>query len=465
MGASQTAVTRRNRHALALRHDLTLPQQVWFLAKWPLLEQFMAFFVGFVDTALAGRLPAEAVPATNAMGVAAYVMWLMGLFQGAVGVGALAVISRAVGARHRREANAALGQSLMLAMIWGTAMAVVFVIIAPVFGWMFGLEGRAHELSTLYLRLLAMMIPFMAVLFIGSACLRGAGDTRSPFLVMGVVNAVNIGLSVLLVLGPEPIGGHGMAGIAIGTMAAWFVGALLMVALLLRGRGGLKLHLHRLPPQARMIRRIVRVSWPNLAESLMFWIGNAVIVYIVGHLPQANALGAHVIVIRIEALSFLPGFAFGQAAATLAGQYLGANDAHKASRAVWVCWAYGASVMTTLGLLFILIPEIFVWMMTDQPTFLEQAPTLLMIAGFAQIGFATAMVLSGALRGAGDTRMSMMLNFASTYIVRLPLAWWLGVSLGWGLTGVWIALSAELLLRGALFLARFLHGGWQRIKV
>ncbi|MEX2672397.1 MAG: MATE family efflux transporter [Phycisphaeraceae bacterium] len=465
VGVTPSAVPRRNRQSVALRDDLTLRQQVWLLAKWPLLEQFMAFFVGLVDTALAGRLPTEAVHATNAMGVAAYVMWLMGLFQGAVGVGALALISRAVGARHRREANAALGQSLTIAVIWGSIMATVFVIIAPVFGWVFGLEPRAHEMSTLYLRLLAAMIPFMAILFVGSACLRGAGDTRSPFMVMGVVNIVNITVSLLLVIGPAPIGGHGVAGIAIGTMAAWAVGAFLMIALLLRGRGGLKLHLHRLRPHKRMTHRIIRISWPNLAESLMFWIGNAVVVYVVGHLPQANAMGAHVIAIRIEALSFLPGFAFGQAAATMAGQYLGAGNPQGAKKAVWVCWSYGAAVMSSLGILFILIPQPFVWVMTDQPTFLDQAPTLLVICGFAQIGFGTAMILAGALRGAGDTRTTMLLNFASTYIVRLPLVWFMGVTLEWGLVGVWIALSLELTVRGLLFLARFLHGGWQHVKV
>jgi Na+-driven multidrug efflux pump len=97
-------------------------------------------------------------------------------------------------------------------------------------------------------------------------------------------------------------------------------------------------------------------------------------------------------------------------------------------------------------------------------------PKLLRIAGWAQIGFSTSMVLSGAMRGAGDTRMTMLLNFFSTYAVRLPLVWWVGLgmeglSIQQRMEGIWWVLSAELLFRGAIFLARFLQGGWAKVQV
>jgi Na+-driven multidrug efflux pump len=176
-------------------------------------------------------------------------------------------------------------------------------------------------------------------------------------------------------------------------------------------------------------------------------------------------VGAHIIGIRIEAVSYLPGAAMGIAAATLAGQYLGANDPQTARKAVGYCWAFGATLMCICGTLFMTIPDLLIGLVTDQPEFLATSPCLLFHAGWSQLGFATYLVLSYAIRGAGDTRSALAMSFTSTYLVRLPLVYLLAVVFEAGLVGVWIACSVELVLRGALFLARFLHGGWTRVNV
>lgn len=468
-------ITRRGmRRRLGIRRDLPLKQQVWLLAKWPLLEQLMAFLVGFVDVALSGRLPDdpatplhEAIVSTNAIAIASYLTWLMGLLQGSIGIGALALIARAVGARHRREASAAVGQSMGIALIWGTVIGALFFVIAEPLGRVFNLSGQTLSLYTTYMRLLAVAVPFMALMFIGSACLRGAGDFRTPFWVMVLVNLVNIVVSVALVAAPAPFGGYGLAGIAIGTVAAWIVGGVLMTWWLMSGRGGLRLHLHRLKPHKRMATRIIRISLPSLAENFLHWAaGGAFVAYVVGRLVnEPNALGAHIIAIRVEALSFLPGVAFSQAASTMVGQYLGSHEADMARKAAWTCWRFAAAFMGVLGLLFIVAPQAFIWMMTDERQFIEPASAVLRIAGFAQLGFSTALVLSGAMRGAGDTRNTMLLTIVSMYGVRVPLVWLIGIVLELGLIWIWVALSFELVFRGVLFLLRFLHGGWARAKV
>lgn len=442
----------------------SIRRQVWALAKWPLLEQFMAFFVGFVDTALAGHLRDGAIDATNAIGPAAYVTWLMGLLQGAIGVGALAVISRAVGARHRREANLAIGQAIMMAAIWGCFITVLIIGMAKPIGQQLNLNPQALSLYTQYMWITASIAPLMSILFVGGACLRGSGDFKSPFRVMLIVNFINVVASVSLA--HEQFGGMGLRGIAIGTAIAWSVGGCLMLRHLLHGRGGIRLYPHRLKPARVMIKRILRISIPNVTESLFFWAANFAVLYIIGKLEnEPNALGAHIIAIRIEALSFLPGFAFGQAASTMVGQYLGAGSSQKARHAALVCLGFGVTIMSILGILFVLIPEIFVLTMTKETVFVATSVKLLRIIGLAQIGFAGAMVLSGAMRGAGDTKMSMYINFGSQYLVRLPLVYLVGIHWQMGLTGIWVVLGGELTLRGLLFLARFLQGGWMHVKV
>lgn len=448
-----------------LPSGVSLPHQVALLAVWPFLEQIMNFLVGMVDTTLAARLKENLVESTNAVGTGAYVLWLLHLMIGAVAVGATALIARSAGAGKWRRANAVLGQALSLGAFWGTVLGVLLYLGAPALASASGLKGLSNELCVLYLRVLALAAPFTTILNVGSACLRGSGDTRTPFTIMIVVNAVNVAVSVALSASISPWGTYGLLGIAIGTVAAWMVGATLIVIELARGRGKVRLQPRNFRLRGHIPRRLVRIGLPSLLENGGQWIGNFLVVAIVGRLSLDAAMGAHVIAIRVEALSFMPGFALGLAAATLAGQYLGVNDAKTARRAVWWCYIYGGCVMTLLGALFIAVPEWFVYPITDEKVFREVCPQLLKIVGWAQPGFAACLVFSQALRGAGDTRTALVLTYASTFLVRLPLVWLFGIHWGYGLWGVWVALSSELLFRGVLFTVSFVRGNWAKVKV
>lgn len=446
---------------------LSLPAQVFALAVWPLLENLMSVMVGMVDLALAGRLEPDdvAVAATDALGGAGYFHWFMGLIMSSIGVGATAIIARAIGARHRREAHAALGQAILLSLAMGFVVLAMFWLLAPAVARLINVTEAAQPHFIDYLRIVGLGSPFMGLLFVGNACLRGAGDTRTPFLVMVIVNIVNAVLSALFVFGPAPIGGHGVAGIAWGTTIAWGVGGAVVMVVLAMGWGGIRLRLVRLRPARAMMGRLVRVGMPNLLESSGQWFGNLAVLGFVGMLAFDGAMGSHMIAIRIESISFLPGLALGTAAATLAGQYLGAGNPRQARRAIALCWAVGAGLMTLVGLLFIAVPEAFVRLISDAAQHQETVPPLLRICGPVQVFFATYLVLSQALRGAGDTRWAMRLTYSSTFLVRLPLAYLIGLHLGGGLSGLWIGLCGELIIRGCLFAARFIHGGWATVRV
>ncbi len=445
---------------------LSLPMQVVTLAVWPLLENLMSVLVGTIDLMLAGRLRPEsmAVAAVDALGAAGYFHWFMGLLMASIGIGATAIIARAIGGRHRRVANAAVGQSLLLAVVMGCGVLVLLWTLAPTVARLL-LEPEAQPLFVRYLRVLSLGSPAMGVLFVGNACLRGAGDTRTPFFVMVAVNIANALASVTFVYGPAPIGGHGVTGIAWGTTLAWCVGAAAVILTLASGWGNLRLRAVRLIPRREMLLRVTRVGLPNLFESSGQWLGNMLVLGMVGLLGWPGAVGSHFIAIRIESISFLPGYALGTAAATLAGQYLGAGSPQRARQAIGLCWAIGAGLMTLVGIAFIVVPEVFVRVISDAETHMETVPTLLRICGPVQIFFGTYLVLSQGLRGSGDTFWAMLLTYSSTFLVRLPLAFAIGYGLGWGLTGLWLGLCGELVVRGSIFAARFLHGGWTRVRV
>ena len=446
-----------------LRTDLSLPRQVAALAIWPFLEQLLGFLVGFVDIVVAGRM--LSTEATAAVGTGVYVLWLMHMIMGSAAVGATALVARMVGAGRWRRANSILGQAVVFAAVWGLGVGLTFLWAAPWIARASGVRGETLELCTQYLHVVAIAAPFSTLLNVCGACLRGSGNMRKAFLAMVVVNIINMAACVLLVAPWSPIGGHGIRGLALGTSLGWCVGALLLLSSLTFTRQRLRLRYRNLVPRLAVIARIIRVGLPNLLEGSGMWIGNFLVIMIVGRLPDQVAMGAHVIAVRIEALSYMPGFALGIAAATLTGQYLGAGDPKTARRAAWWCWAYGAGMMTLAGLFFVVFAEQLVGIVTDKQVFLETAPSLLRIAGCVQGGFGTAIVFSAVHRGAGDTLTAMALTYGSTFLVRLPLVYLLGVKLDLGLRGIWYALCFELLFRGVLFLVSFLRGGWARAKV
>lgn len=465
---------------------------------WPILiESMLNALVGLVDTTLSAGI-SEA--ATDAIGVGSYIIWFLGMVAMAIGVGSTALIARSVGAGKLAVANATVGQSIILAAIVGVVVGVLLAVLAAPVAALMNMSEQAGPLFVEYTRILAMAVPVIAIGMVGAACLRGAGDSIRPLVMMAAVNVVNIGASWALsgvdiaertVSATGEVGRRvilhnpftfdlGIRGIALGTFAAWFTGAVIVVAVLCRGRSGVALKRRRLRLHASTMRRLLRVALPNFIESIGMWTGNLITLLFVGWMGVAGLFGAHIVAIRVEAISFTPGFAMGIASATLAGQYLGSGDPAQARLAMRRCAMISSVIMGGFGTAFILFPQWIVGLFTQQPIHLEYAPTLIFICGWIQIPFAIGMTLRNGLRGAGDTRFVAFITWTSTYAIRLPLAWILcGVdiplgSLGvipnpnpyqWGIVGLWVGLCAEHLVRATLFTLRYLHGGWARIRV
>ena len=479
---------------------LTLNQAIWILA-WPVVtESFLNSFVGLVDTALSAGLPGpQGEAATDAIGGASYIMWLIGLVIMALGVGATALISRSVGKGRLGVANGVLGQTMTLTVISGVIVGILIWLAVPLITTALNMSPLAAEFFSDYMSIIALGVPAASVLFGMIACSRGAGDSISPLKAMIARNIVNIlvswGLSGVAIHGmTSPLGINlGITGIAIGTVAGDIVGAWYITHMARSGRWSIKLKLIRMKPHFVTIWRLFRLGIPNFLETFGLWIGNFFIILFVGfltvQLDQQGLLGAHIIGIRIEAFSFMPGFGMGIAAATLAGQYLGMNRPDLAKRAVFRCTMIATIIMGAIGVAFITIPHQITGLLTQQPTHLEIVPTLLIICGIVQIPFAISIVFRSAMRGAGDVKVVMALTWTATYVLRLPIAYLIsGVDIPLpqfmgggiienpkllesmfgiqaGLTALWIGLCSEMAIRGLMFAARFFQGGWLKAKV
>jgi putative MATE family efflux protein len=314
---------------------------------------------------------------------------------------------------------------------------------------------------------------------VGSACLRGAGDTVTGMFARIVLNVVNIAVSTSLVLGLGPLPKMGFDGLAIGTACGHAVGGLIVLYGLSRGRAGLSLWASETDGSRRLrldgptIRRILRIGLPGGFDVLAVLTCHLIYVAIINRLGTL-AQAAHGLGVQIEAMSYLPGSAFQVAAATLVGQSLGAADQRRATRGVLLCAGSALAIMTVAGVVLYFFGEPVARVFTgatSETTILTGQ--LLKIVALSCPSLAILMVLSGALRGAGDTRASLAITFVGLVGVRIPLACllaWSEVPLpftdlaipgaGLGVIGAWYAMVADVILRSLLALARFAQGGW-----
>ncbi|HYO09971.1 MAG TPA: MATE family efflux transporter [Tepidisphaeraceae bacterium] len=443
-----------------------LMRELLRLALPVLAEHLLHIVVALTDTYLANHLPTRAAEATAAIGNVGYIFWFIGLFAGAIGTGSTAIISREVGARHRRRANSACGQSMLFAAMVGIGLGVVLFVFADGVAALMGLSGAAHDYALSYLRMLCAAVPFVVVMFVANACLRGAGDTLTPALAMIVVDVVNVVLSCGLTWGLFGLPAMGFTGIAIGTLVAYVAGGTLQVVVLIVGRGGIRLHLHRLRPHWRDMKRILRIGVPSGLTDAVNWIANFALIRIVNRTEPLNvAAAAHINAVRIESLSYMAGFAISIAVATMVGQSLGMKDPRRAGRSAYYGYLLGGGFMTFVGVLFIFFAHVPTRWMVEDPQVRDLTVRCLQITGFCQAGFAAAIIFGGALRGAGDTLAVMLITMISILILRLGGVMFVGGYLKQPLPIIWVILATDLFLRGMLVYGRFLHGGWKRVKV
>jgi len=447
---------------------LSLPRQVAVLAVWPLLEQVLAFFVGLTDLLISGRLAegAERVAILDAMGLGGYVGWFFNILQGAVATGVMALVSRATGARDSRLACRGLGQGLWLGVVAGILTWIILKLgIGPLIHWV-GLSPAAAKQADIYLNLLALSGPFSGALFAINAALRGSGDTRTPFLGMIVVNLVNMSASWLLTLGPEPLGGNGVAGIAIGTLLGWIAGLGVTVTMLGRPGSGLKWSMECLRPHAETIRRILRVGAPQCMEIAGMWMIHSFGIRVIAGLRDNGALGAHILAIRVESMSFLPGFAIATASAALVGQYLGAGSREMAVKTVRFCWKGAVLLMGLTGMVFMLCRSWIIDLMAPgSAEHARLAEPLLIVCGLVQPFFATSIIMKTSMRGAGATGIVMRWSFASMFFFRVLVLALLDHFDRITLTGVWIVLSLDIFVQSIVFTRLHYQGKWLDARV
>lgn len=463
----------------------TSRQQVLSLALPALGEQLLNFTVALYDTFLAGYVSTgghETGLYTTTVGIASYLGWLASLLFALVGTGTTALVARAQGRGDLAEANRFANRSLFLVTPLALLIATALYSAAPFLARRAGLEGESAQVLTNYLRIDSFGQLLFGFCLVGSAALRGVGDMRTPMRILGAVNVLNMLVTTVLVFGTRPgspleplatlVGPRdswGVMGIVAGTLAARLAGGAVMLGVLARGISGLKILGNLLVPDAEDLRRILRVGLPAALEGFTLWTGQWLFLEIISNLgtrDDGSAFkAAHMIGMDAEALTYLPAMAWGYAAASLVGQSLGANNPQRA-RAVTNAAGRHAIVIALVGTLVYLFGADLIYRVMSQevPVRAIGAPALRFLSWY-QVPLALVIVYLQAIRGAGDTRAVLLINFVGFYCIRLPIAWLMGIHLELGLIGAWSGMSIDVLCRAIATGLYFARGKWAQTKL
>src|SRR5579885_1531830 len=293
--------------AMVLPPAESMRSEIWALA-WPVILSFaLDSILGLASMLMVGRLGAEAV---GAVGLAA------------VGTGTIALVARYVGAADRDEAEEVLKQSVIFGVLVSTVIAIPVIIFAPQLMTLFRVKGRMAEMGARYLQVVMLSEPFQGIFLMCASALRGAGDTRTPLWIGEIIDVLATFLNYVLIGGKCGVPALGVDGSAFASLIAISFGGLLFFwALSLEGMV-LNFRWSRLLPDWDMGWRILRVGNPAAIEQLVIQFGFVAYVAFVASYGEKE-VAAYFIGVRILALSFLPGFGFSSASATLVGQGLG----------------------------------------------------------------------------------------------------------------------------------------------
>lgn len=432
------------------------------LAVPAMVENILQVFIGVVDMYFIGKLGTEAIAgagATNLM-MNVYISFFIG-----IGVGVTAFVSRRIGEGDLAGADEALHQAMILAAFIGIFFGAVTLLFSGRILEILGAEASVMGYARPYFNHVAVPVVFLCLMMVVSSAYRGSGDTRMPMNVVIAINFINAFLDYVLIFGLGFIPALGIKGAAIATSISRLIGVVLLLAFMNKSRSPLRFRWSRLFLWKKdLFFGILRIGLPAALEKLIMRFGqllyNAFILAI-----GTGAYAAHNIGGIIETFAYMPGMGFAVAASTLVGQSMGAKDKAMARTYGYYCYGLGAVFMSLVGMAYLIFGRTLAGLFTGDPDVIQMVAGVLGIIAVVQPFTAVNAILTSALQGAGDTRFPMMVTFAGIWMVRVSGAYFLGIFMGYGLWGVWIAIAIDIVFRSILIFGRFRRDKWTEIKL
>lgn len=436
-------------------------REVAALAAPIVLTQLSQTVMHVVDSAFVGHLGAAPL---GAMGFAGIWLWTVFCVFNGCATGVQTFVSQAHGAGRGATAGR-WAWTALAAVVAPAGFAVAgFALLVDPFLDLVGAAPDLHQHAADFVRMRPLGFVALAVWMVLASFFRGIGDTRTPLVATLVANACNAVLCWALVFGHLGLPAMGVAGAGLATSLAEWIGAAILFFAFQRSSVRATWGTGWVRPAGDDVRRFLRTGAPIGGQWLLDMSAFAIFTTLVASLGTAS-IAANQAMLSLLSLSFMQAIGVGLAGATLVGRYKGAGDLAAAERTLGSALRLGLAVALLVATLFVAAPELLLSIYTTDAEVLALGRPLLVLGAAFQLFDAVGIIVSGALRGAGDTRWPFLVQTSLAWLVRLPFAWLFGIHLAGGVLGAWMAEFVFIIVLSGALWWRFRGGAWRGMAI
>jgi putative MATE family efflux protein len=458
-------ITTRTIHAHGIKaRDLTrgeLHQAIWYLAPAMMLETGIMNVAQVLDTYWVGRLGSAALAAVT---ISITVRWVLSSMANGLGTGGMAVVARRIGARNQEAAEHAAWQTILLGLSASLVLGVLGLAVAKPLLTLLGVDAEVLPLGLAYLRVAFGGLFTLILGFIINAILRGAGEARLSMRVLFLSTATTVVLEPALIFGLGPLPPLGVLGSAWAYVLGFGAGLSWQVIILVRGRARIRINLRDLRPDLPLMARIIGIAVPSTVQMTLRASSRLAIVALVG-LYGTFATAAYGVANRLLLIALIPCFGLGNAASTLVGQNLGAEQPDRGERSAWWVSAYAGGYMAVAAAALTMFAPALISLFDPTPQVVALGTECLRVVAWSMIASSVGAVLARGFDGAGNTVPAMAINLISLWGMEIAVAFGLSRWLGLGVTGVWWGRAIANAANGLLFAFWFRLGRWKQREI
>ncbi len=391
---------------------------------------------------------------------------LMIIYSVAIGLSmaTTAIVSRRVGEKKYKRASDAAFQSIFLAVIVGAALGLAGFLFAEDILMLMGGESDLIREGVGFTKIMFAGNLSIFLLFLNNAIFRGAGDASIAMRSLWIANGLNLILDPLLIFGLGPVPAMGIEGAAIATTIGRSIGVLYQTVGLLNNRGIIRIGWNNVIIRFKTVIELIKISMGGMGQFLIetaSWIFLVKVMALFG----SEALAGYTIAFRVIVFTILPSWGMSNAAATLVGQNLGAGFPDRAEKSVWNTAFYNMVFLGLVSIVFFIAAEPIIGLFMQSDVVQGIGVSALRIICFGYVFFAYGMVISQAFNGAGDTKTPLIVNFFVFWVIQIPLAYWLSVTLDWQAEGVFFTIAFCHSLQAIISILLFRRGKWKTVSV
>jgi putative MATE family efflux protein len=438
-----------------------ISRAIFLLAVPMIAEMIMESIFVIVDIYFVSMLGTEAV---TAVGLTESVMTLVFAVAVGLSVATTAIIARRIGEKKPEKASEAAFQAIVAGVIASAVIAIVGIFFSEDLLYLMGAEKEVVDIGKSYTSIMFSGNVVIMLLFIINAIFRSSGDAIISMVVLGIANILNIILDPIFIFGFGPIPGYGVQGAAIATNIGRGVAVLIQLYILFFGTRKIKLAARHVKIRIKVILDIFKLSGGSLMQNIIATTSWIILVWIMAKFGTDSVAG-YTVAVRIIIFVLLPAWGMSNAAATLAGQNLGAGQAERAERSVWISGFANMIFMGVVSIFLIIFSESIIQLFQVEPSVLSVGSEGLRYFSYGFIAYALGMVLVQSFNGAGDTYTPMFINIVAFWMIEMPLAYFLALKLGFEEKGVFIAVLVSEIIMTTLGVILFKRGKWKLKKV